>query len=667
MLGPIVGRRVRRLLVSIALVALSARAAAAHPPGFVYALEQVRGATQQIYGFRLDPVTGALTPLPGFPVGSGGTGAGAAISEQLAYARGRLFVINDGSDTLSVFAVNQATGALTALPFSPISLGAGDWWCAAVHPSGSPVVVADITGHIASDNVTPTTASAAAGSPYTTSGVSSSSCHFSRDGRYLYTGGNFGTAVAGFSVAASNTGVLTALPGSPFDFGVLYPGGYATDGAGRLFAANFLARRVTAFTTASGVPTGVTGNPFLSGLFQAVHAVLHPAGFYMVADFTGDSVGVYGIGGSGAATTLTAVSGSPFATGGRATEVLALTRDGALLVAANGNSHNLTVFGVNGKTGNLATLGVQPVNTLGTTELISGLVVTQPITTTGDFDGDGRSDITVFRPSTAGWYTRSSSTDFTTSSAVTWGAATDTIVTGDYDGDGKVDPAVFRPSTAGWYVLKSSTNYTSSFGFIWGASTDKVVPGDYDGDGKIDPAVFRPGDAGWYFLKSSTGYSTSGAVTWGASSDIPVPGDYDGDDKTDPAVYRPSTNGWYYLKSTTNYTSSAGVNWGAGADVPVVGDYDGDGKVDPTVFDVTNGIWISLYSRSDYTTSLGVTWGTGTDVPVPADYDGDGKTDPAIFRPSSGLWAILKSSTNYTSSLGYVWGIGSDTPVNKKP
>jgi hypothetical protein len=660
----IVRRGVCRLVASIALIALSASQAHAYPPGFVYALEQARGAPQQIFGFRLDPVTGALTPLPGFPVDSGGTGAGAAISEQLVYARGRLYVINDGSDTLSVFAVNQATGALTALPFSPIGLGAGDWWCAAVHPGGSPVVVADTTGHVASFNVTATTASAAAGSPYTTIGVSSSSCHFSRDGNYVYTGGNFGTAVAGFS--AANTGVLTPLPGSPFDFGVLYPGGYATDGAGRLFAANFLARRVTAFTIASGVPTGVTGNPFPSGLSQAVHAVLHPAGFYMVADFTGDRVGVYGISGSGAATALTEVSGSPFATAGHGTEVLALTHDGGLLVAANGFSHNLTVFGVNGKTGGLTTLGVQPVNTLGTTELISGLVVTQPTTAKGDFDGDLSSDITVFRPSTGGWYVRKSIGEFTSSTAYNWGLSTDTIVPGDYDGDGKVDPAVFRASTGGWYVLKSSTNYTTSSGVSWGVSTDVPVPGDYDGDGRTDPAVFRPSNGSWYYLKSSTNYTTSVGVSWGLSTDVPVQGDYDGDGKTDPAVFRPSTGGWHFLKSTTSYASSGGLlDWGLPTDLPVPGDYDGDGKADPTVFE--NGIWITAFSRTGYTTSSGVSWGLNTDVPVPADYDGDGKVDPAIFRASTGLWAILKSSTNYTSAWVYSWGLSTDKPVNTKP
>jgi hypothetical protein len=67
------------------------------------------------------------------------------------------------------------------------------------------------------------------------------------------------------------------------------------------------------------------------------------------------------------------------------------------------------------------------------------------------------------------------------SSTVLWGLSTDIAVPGDYDGDGKIDPAIFRPSTGLWAILKSSTSYATSATVAWGLSTDVPVPGDYDG------------------------------------------------------------------------------------------------------------------------------------------------------------------------------------------
>jgi len=143
----------------------------------------------------------------------------------------------------------------------------------------------------------------------------------------------------------------------------------------------------------------------------------------------------------------------------------------------------------------------------------------------GDFDGDGWTDVSVIRNTQNGliWYILKSgngisSQMYTEWTALQFGIAPDIPTVEDFDGDGKTDVAVFRPSNGTWYILRSSINQVQITQF--GSNGDKPQPADYDGDGESELAVYRPSEGNWYFW--FRGDKTQKIVSWGVSSDILV-------------------------------------------------------------------------------------------------------------------------------------------------
>ncbi len=160
-----------------------------------------------------------------------------------------------------------------------------------------------------------------------------------------------------------------------------------------------------------------------------------------------------------------------------------------------------------------------------------------------DYDGDGKSDVSVFRPSSNIWYLNRSTSGF---SAFQFGTAGDILTPADFTGDGKTDVAVFRPSTGTWFILRSEDN--TFYGVVFGTAGDIPAPGDYDGDGKADQAVYRQSQGTWYVQRSTAGFY---AAQFGAAADVPTIGDFDGDGKNDIAVYRPSAGQWFHSTART--------------------------------------------------------------------------------------------------------------------
>jgi uncharacterized delta-60 repeat protein len=266
-----------------------------------------------------------------------------------------------------------------------------------------------------------------------------------------------------------------------------------------------------------------------------------------------------------------------------------------------------------------------------------------------DFDGDGKTDIGIFRPSDGTWWINRSSNGITTAAA--FGTSTDIIAPADFTGDRKTDIAFFRPSNGYWFVLRSE-DY-SFYAFPFGTAGDVPTPADFDGDDKADTAVFRPSIGVWFILRSSDGGVT--IQQFGQNGDLPVTADYDGDGRSDLAIFRPADGTWWLNRSTAGVLAAA---FGNASDKPTPGDFTGDGKADVAFWRPSTGDWGVL--RSEDLSFYGFPFGTTGDIPAPGDYDGDGKMDATVFRPSQATWYSFRSTAGV---LIQQFGSNGDRPV----
>lgn len=305
---------------------------------------------------------GDLTPIAGSPFSTGGLGDVSPNigGVNMVVAASRLYACNSVSNSVAAFDI-EADGSLTTIPGSPfpslgnapngIAINSGGTRLFVANQNSNTVAVMDIASNGALTHVL--------GSPFA---VASRPVDLGIDtaNSLLFASHNLLGAVGVYTIGVG--GSLTPIAGSPFTSGGGVRGIDVNAAKTRLYSANG-SGTVAGFDIAvGGALSGVPGSPFTAGT-GPIDVLLHPAqSVVYVSNSTSSNISAYSFDGAG---TLSAVTGSPFASGGDGTSGMVIDSDNNRLYAINGGgsftpSRDVSAYDISGIDGSLTAIAGSP-------------------------------------------------------------------------------------------------------------------------------------------------------------------------------------------------------------------------------------------------------------------------------------------------------------------
>jgi hypothetical protein len=334
----------------------------------------------------------------------------------------------------------------------------------------------------------------------------------------------------------------------------------------------------------------------------------------------------------------------------------------------------------------------------------------------GDVDGDGLADVVAVNQRDAdesGFLTLTAKGggQFYEPPVLTWESGPNTLfqlgrmktAKGDFNGDGRSDVAVFRDEGGArvslWLFYANGVGFDKPTAPAWLSCTGcfelsriKVEAGDVTGDGRDDLIHLYNYDNAtyklWTFVSTATGVHAP-TVWW----DNPVgnadwhrmkliAGDFNGDRRVDVGYlynYDGSLTRLWIHSSTGSAFAAGAVQWDSGPGnwdfhrmATLTGDFNRDGRSDLGVFyDYSNAhtkLWLFTATgaamtccRLAWDSGPGTWWWSGTKATV-GDFNGDGRTDVGAFlsypNARSKLWAFDGNSAAGVNAPVMRWDSG---------
>jgi subtilisin family serine protease len=240
----------------------------------------------------------------------------------------------------------------------------------------------------------------------------------------------------------------------------------------------------------------------------------------------------------------------------------------------------------------------------------------------GDMNADGRGDIIVYNPSTTTFHwsltTANGVVNTNPQGSQQFGNGTWRPFVADFNGDGRSDVAMYNPSTTTLSWMLTNSNGTAGSGtqgsLQFGNGTRVPFVADMNGDGRADFAMYDRNTTtlNWMLTNNlgTGGSGTQGSLQFGNGTRVPFVADMNGDGRADFAMYD-------QISGTLNWalTNSAGTGWNGPQDSKQFGsnwltqllDMNHDGMADIVQFNASTSTfhWVITGTNSQRQQNIG--------------------------------------------------------------